>query len=164
MHRASRVHQMCSSPQWGQREVVMESCCNASKSSRSAWIPVENGRPVAGHFTTTTPMTLPSVRIHPNATSVPLWSLRSQHFELCERRAGRSRRRRLRHRSQQARSYTNWRGHDDVMQIRSFRGLGEPAWVNAPPKCALSIGTREDTGGAQGGGTAGEPCLCLICS
>ena len=28
------------------------------------------------------------------------------------------------------------------MQIRSFRGLGEPAWVNAPPKCALSIGTR----------------------
>ena len=29
------------------------------------------------------------------------------------------------------REYTNWRGHDDVMQIRSFRGLGEPAWVIA---------------------------------
>ena len=85
MHRASRVHQMCSSPQWGQREVVMESCCNASKSSRSAWIPVENGRPVAGHFTTTTPMTLPSVRIHPNATSVPLLPLGRQHFEPRER-------------------------------------------------------------------------------
>ena len=26
---------------------------------------------------------------------------------------------------------TNWRGHDDVMQIRSFRGSGEPAWVIA---------------------------------
>jgi transposase len=26
---------------------------------------------------------------------------------------------------------TNWRGHDDVMQIRSFRGSGEPVWVNA---------------------------------
>jgi hypothetical protein len=25
----------------------------------------------------------------------------------------------------------NWRGHDDVMQIRSFRGSGEPAWVGA---------------------------------
>ena len=29
------------------------------------------------------------------------------------------------------REYTNWRGHDDVMQKRSFRGLGEPAWVIA---------------------------------
>jgi transposase len=28
---------------------------------------------------------------------------------------------------------TNWRGHDDVMQIRSFRGSGEPAWVIALP-------------------------------
>ena len=27
---------------------------------------------------------------------------------------------------------TNWRGHDDVMQIRSFRGSGEPVWVIAP--------------------------------
>ena len=63
----------------------MESCCNASKSSHSAWIPVENGRPVAGHFTTTTPMALPSVRIHPNATSVPLLPLGRQHFELRER-------------------------------------------------------------------------------
>jgi transposase len=29
------------------------------------------------------------------------------------------------------REYTNWRGHDDVMQIRSFRGSGEPVWVIA---------------------------------
>ena len=50
MHRASRVHQMCSSPQWGQREVVMESCCNASKSSRSAWIPVERWPPCSRTF------------------------------------------------------------------------------------------------------------------
>jgi hypothetical protein len=28
---------------------------------------------------------------------------------------------------------TNWRGHDDVMQIRSFRGSGEPARVIALP-------------------------------
>ena len=28
---------------------------------------------------------------------------------------------------------TSWRGHDDVMQIRSFRGSGEPAWVIALP-------------------------------
>src|SRR5262249_38572198 len=26
---------------------------------------------------------------------------------------------------------TNWRGHDDVMQKRSFRGSGEPVWVSA---------------------------------
>ena len=32
------------------------------------------------------------------------------------------------------------RGHDEVMQIRSIRGSGEPAWVNA--SCVLSIGTR----------------------
>ena len=36
---------------------------------------------------------------------------------------------------------TNWRGHDDVMQIRSFRGSGEPVWVIALPS-VLSIGTR----------------------
>jgi hypothetical protein len=35
---------------------------------------------------------LPSVRTHPNATSVPLWPLRRQHFELCERRGARERR------------------------------------------------------------------------
>jgi hypothetical protein len=29
------------------------------------------------------------------------------------------------------RDSTNWRGHDDVMQIRSFRGSGEPVWVSA---------------------------------
>jgi hypothetical protein len=28
------------------------------------------------------------------------------------------------------------------MQIRSFRESGEPVWVNAPTKCASSIGTR----------------------
>jgi hypothetical protein len=53
----------------------MESCCNASKSSRSTWIPVENGRPVTGHFTTTTPMA--TVRKDPpQRDSVPLWLLR----------------------------------------------------------------------------------------
>jgi hypothetical protein len=26
---------------------------------------------------------------------------------------------------------TYWRGHDDIMQIRSFWGSGEPVWVNA---------------------------------
>ena len=29
-----------------------------------------------------------------------------------------------------ASSNTNWRGHDDVMQIRSFRGSGVRVWVN----------------------------------
>ena len=29
------------------------------------------------------------------------------------------------------REYTNWRGHDDGMQKRSFRGSGEPVWVSA---------------------------------
>ena len=53
----------------------MESCCNASKSSRSIWSPVENGRPVAGHFTENYAHGLPSVRTHPNATIVPLWPL-----------------------------------------------------------------------------------------
>src|SRR6202040_3691243 len=36
----------------------------------------------------------------------------------------------------------NWRGHDDVMQTRSIRGSGEPVWVIALLKCALTIGTR----------------------
>src|SRR5262249_23684103 len=35
----------------------------------------------------------------------------------------------------------NWRGHNDVMQTRSFRGSGEPAWVNASPNAVLWIGT-----------------------
>jgi hypothetical protein len=31
------------------------------------------------------------------------------------------------------------------MQIRSFRGSGEPAWVNALPlKCAVLFGTRSE--------------------
>ena len=35
----------------------------------------------------------------------------------------------------------NWRGHDDVMQIRSFRGSGEPA-RSSYYQCARWIGTR----------------------
>jgi hypothetical protein len=35
---------------------------------------------------------------------------------------------------------TNWRGHDDVVQIRLFRGLGEPAWVNAPSSAGERLG------------------------
>ena len=35
---------------------------------------------------------------------------------------------------------TNWRGHDDVMQIRSFRGSGEPAWVIALPSACERLG------------------------
>jgi hypothetical protein len=35
---------------------------------------------------------------------------------------------------------TNWRGHDDVMQTRSFRGSGEPAWVNASSNACLRLG------------------------
>ena len=35
---------------------------------------------------------------------------------------------------------TNWRGHDDVMQIRSFRGSGEPVWVNAYSNACLRLG------------------------
>jgi hypothetical protein len=35
---------------------------------------------------------------------------------------------------------TNWRGHDDVMQIRSIRGSGEPAWVNALPSAPVRLG------------------------
>jgi hypothetical protein len=26
---------------------------------------------------------------------------------------------------------TNWRGHEDVMQIRSIQGSGKPVWVTA---------------------------------
>src|SRR5205085_8767434 len=32
------------------------------------------------------------------------------------------------------------RGHDDVMQIRSFRGSGEPAWVNALSSACERLG------------------------
>src|SRR5205823_3633 len=35
---------------------------------------------------------------------------------------------------------TNWRGHDDVMQIRSFRGSGEPVWVNALSSACERLG------------------------
>jgi hypothetical protein len=34
------------------------------------------------------------------------------------------------------------RGHDDVMQTRSFRGPGEPARVIALNKCMKTMGTR----------------------
>src|SRR6516225_10321182 len=37
--------------------------------------------------------------------------------------------------------WRNWREHDDVMQTRSIRGSGEPVWVIALLKCALTIGT-----------------------
>ena len=36
---------------------------------------------------------------------------------------------------------TNWRGHDDVMQIRSFRGSGEPVWVSALPSAGARLGS-----------------------
>jgi hypothetical protein len=35
---------------------------------------------------------------------------------------------------------TNWRGHEDVMQIRSLRGSGEPAWVGASLNACLRLG------------------------
>jgi hypothetical protein len=35
---------------------------------------------------------------------------------------------------------TDWRGHDDVMQIRSFRGSGEPVWVNALSSACERLG------------------------
>jgi hypothetical protein len=35
---------------------------------------------------------------------------------------------------------TNWRGHDDVMQTRSFRGSGEPARVIASFNACLRLG------------------------
>jgi transposase len=34
----------------------------------------------------------------------------------------------------------NWRGHNDVMQTRSFRGSGEPAWVNASWNACFRLG------------------------
>ena len=36
-----------------------------------------------------------------------------------------------RHESRRSFGNINWRGHDDVMQKRSFRGSGEPVWVSA---------------------------------
>jgi len=38
------------------------------------------------------------------------------------------------------RASTNWQGHDDVMQIRSFRGSGEPVWVNALSSACERLG------------------------
>ena len=38
------------------------------------------------------------------------------------------------------RASTNWRGHDDVMQIRSFRGSGEPARVIASSNARDGLG------------------------
>ena len=38
------------------------------------------------------------------------------------------------------RSFNDWRGHDDVMQIRLFRGLGEPVWVNALSSACERLG------------------------
>src|SRR5262245_65737641 len=37
-------------------------------------------------------------------------------------------------------SHRNWRGHDDVMQTRSFRGSGEPARVNASSNARFGLG------------------------
>src|SRR5499426_1362872 len=37
-------------------------------------------------------------------------------------------------------SHRNWRGHDDVMQTRSFRGSGEPAWVIASSNARFRLG------------------------
>ena len=34
----------------------------------------------------------------------------------------------------------NWRGHDDVMQTRSFRGSGEPARVSASSNACFRLG------------------------
>ena len=34
----------------------------------------------------------------------------------------------------------NWRGHNDVMQTRSIRGSGEPAWVIASLNACLRLG------------------------
>src|SRR5215470_12082427 len=36
--------------------------------------------------------------------------------------------------------WKNWRGHDDVMQTRSTRGSGEPAWVIASLNACLRLG------------------------
>src|SRR5262249_21228433 len=40
----------------------------------------------------------------------------------------------------QAEVTRNWRGHNDVMQTRSFRGSGEPAWVNASLNACERLG------------------------
>ena len=37
-------------------------------------------------------------------------------------------------------SHRNWRGHNDVMQARSFRGSGEPAWVIASSNACFRLG------------------------
>src|SRR5215510_10172013 len=37
-------------------------------------------------------------------------------------------------------SHRNWRGHNDVMQTRSIRGSGEPAWVNASSNACFRLG------------------------
>ena len=50
----------------------------------------------------------------------------------------------------------NWRGHDDVMQTRSIRGSGEPVWVIALLKCALTIGTRSAQSIMASGFTAAQ--------
>ncbi len=47
-----------------------------------------------------------------------------------------------RHSRHRPKASTNWRGHDDVTQIRSFRGSGEPAWVNAYSNASFRLGTR----------------------
>ena len=36
--------------------------------------------------------------------------------------------------------WRNWRGHDDVMQTRSIRGSGQPAWVNASLNACFRLG------------------------
>jgi hypothetical protein len=36
--------------------------------------------------------------------------------------------------------WRNWRGHNDVMQTRSIRGSGEPAWVIASLNACLRLG------------------------
>jgi hypothetical protein len=52
--------------------------------------------------------------------------------------------------------WRNWRGHDDVMQTRSIRGSGEPVWVIALIKCALTIGTRSAQSIMASGFTAAQ--------
>src|SRR2546430_7372275 len=47
-------------------------------------------------------------------------------------------------------------GHDDVMQTRSIRGSGEPVWVIALLKCALTIGTRSAQSIMASGFTAAQ--------
>jgi hypothetical protein len=52
--------------------------------------------------------------------------------------------------------WRNWRGHDNVMQTRSIRGSGEPVWVIALLKCALTIGTRSAQSIMASGFTAAQ--------